>query len=141
MKPTTVLWSVFLLLAPLVPLLVADEPDLSRELLGLTNKSQHQLAKAARHGLIGIAPVHLPVNAPGDCNHYGWPIATMAGDTLVVMHRMIPGHNPRGAGGPHEKMSYGIVLRSGDGGKTWTKPYDLRGTICLTRRIQISKTL
>jgi hypothetical protein len=126
MKPTTVLWSVFLLLAPLVPLLVADEPDLSRELLGLTDESQRQLAEAERHGLIEIAPVHLPISAPGDCNHYGWPIATMTEDTLVVMHRRIPGHNPRGAGGPHEKMSYGIVLRSDDGGKTWTKPYDLR---------------
>ncbi len=53
----------------------------------------------------------------------------MAGDTIIVMHRRIPGHNPRGAGKPHEKMSYGIVLRSGDGGKTWSKPYDLRDSM------------
>ena len=81
MRPTAFLWSICLLLAPLVLLLVADEPDSSRELLGLTGESQRQLAEASRHGLIEIAPVHLPVNAPGDCNHYGWPIATMAGDT------------------------------------------------------------
>ncbi|MBT4867906.1 MAG: exo-alpha-sialidase [Planctomycetaceae bacterium] len=115
-----------LVLAPLTPLLVADELDLSRELLSLTSESQRQLADAARDGSIEIAPVDLPVKAPGDCNHYGWPIASMVGDSLVVMHRRIPGHNPRGAGGPHEKMSYGVVLRSGDGGKSWTKPYDLR---------------
>jgi len=66
------------------------------------------------------------VNPPGDCNHYGWPVATMAGDALIVMHRRIPGHRAKGAGGPHPKMSYGIVLRSTDGGKTWSPPYDLR---------------
>jgi len=126
MRPTAFLWSIFMLLAPLAPRLVADETVFSRELLGLTNETRRQLAEAARHGLIEIAPVHLPVDPPGDCNHYGWPIATMAGDTIVVMHRRIPGHNPRGAGEPHAKMSYGIVLRSGDGGKTWTKPFDLR---------------
>ncbi len=75
MKPTTFLWLVFLLLIPLVPLLVVDEPDLSRELQGLTNKSRRQLAEAARHGVVEIAPVNLPVNPPVDCNHYGWPIA------------------------------------------------------------------
>ncbi len=115
-----------LMLAPMAALHAADEPDLHRELLGATNETQLQLADGTRRGLIEIAPVNLPVHPPGDCNHYGWPIATMVGDAIVVMHRRIPGHNPRGAGGPHQKMSYGIVLRSDDGGKTWSEPYDLR---------------
>jgi hypothetical protein len=76
--------------------------------------------------LIEVAPVDLPLDPPGDCNHFGWPVATMAGDTIVVMHRRIPGHRRQGAGQPHERMSYGVVLRSEDGGKTWSKPYDLR---------------
>ena len=134
MKPTNLLWGIFLLLAPLVSLLVSDEPDLSRELLGLTDDARRGLAEASRHNLIEIAPVHLPVNPPGDCNHYGWPIATMVDDTIVVMHRRIPGHNPRGAGAPHEKMSYGIVLRSDNGGKTWSPPYDLRDFMKLEDR-------
>ena len=99
---------------------------LARELLGA---SEEQLAKyedGRKQGLIEVAPVHLPVDPPGDCNHYGWPIATKAGETIVVMHRRIPGHNAQGAGGPHEKMSYGIVLCSTDDGKTWSRPYDLR---------------
>ncbi len=127
MKPTPPsLWFVFVLLAALAPQAAADEPDLSQKLLGLTDEMRIQLDGATQQGLMEIAPINLPVNPPGNCNHYGWPIATMVGDTIVVMHRRIPGHNPRGAGGPDEKMSYGIVLHSTDGGKTWSQPYDLR---------------
>ena len=111
-------WLVFLLLVIPHVRLAADESELSEQLLGLTDEMRIQLDGATQHGLMEIAPVNLPVNPPGDCNHYGWPIATMVGDTIVVMHRRIPGHNPRGAGGPNEKMSYGIVLHSDDGGKT-----------------------
>ena len=99
---------------------------LARQLLGASQEQLETFARAQRKRLLEVAPVNLPIDPPGDCNHYGWPIATMVGDAIVVMHRRIPGHNPRGAGGPHEKMSYGIVLRSEDGGKTWSEPYDLR---------------
>ena len=95
-------------------------------LLPLTPESASQLDRAQKAGLIEVAPVHLPLPDAGPCNHYGWPIATMTGGTLVVMHRRIPGHNPVGAGKPDPTMSYGIVLRSEDGGKTWLEPYDLR---------------
>ncbi len=127
MNPTTALpkLAFLMLLVPHLQL-VADEPDLSAKLLDLTDEMREQLDTVARQDLIEIAPVDLPVDGPGDCNHYGWPIATMVGDSIVVMHRRIPGHNPRGAGGPNEMMSYGIVLRSHDGGKTWSPPYDLR---------------
>ncbi len=115
-----------LLLMPLIQLPAAEPPPLANRLLWLTDECESHLSLAAKEGLMEIKPVHLPVNAPGDCNHYGWPIATMVEDVIIVMHRRIPGHNPRGAGKPHEKMSYGIVLRSDDGGKTWSRPYDLR---------------
>lgn len=104
----------------------AEAPVTAERLLGLVDAARERIDEAARRGLIEIAPVHLPVDPPGDCNHYGWPIATLAGDALIVMHRRIPGHNPRGAGRPHEKMSYGVVLRSTDAGRTWSEPYDLR---------------
>jgi len=104
----------------------ADTTDLTQTLSGFTDEFSGQLAAASQKGLLEIAPVHLPIDPPGDCNHYGWPIATLAGDTMIVMHRRIPGHNPRGAGEPDPKMSYGIVLRSADGGRTWSEPYDLR---------------
>jgi hypothetical protein len=98
----------------------------ARRLLGASDQQLSEFAAGRRQRLIEIAPVHLPVDPPGDCNHYGWPIATMAGRTIVVMHRRIPGHRASGAGGPHEKMSYGVVLHSDDGGKTWSEPFDLR---------------
>ena len=126
MGRSTILWTGLFLLAAADLRVVADEPDLSEKLLGLTHDMRIQLAEAKRLGLLDIAPVNLPVDPAGDCNHYGWPVATMVADTIVVMHRRIPGHNPRGAGGAHEKMSYGIVLHSDNGGKTWAQPYDLR---------------
>jgi hypothetical protein len=127
MKLTTTIYGLALiLLADSHLQLVADESDLSHRLLGLTDEMQVQVVRAAEQGLMEIAPVNLPTAASGDCNHYGWPIATMVGDTIIVMHRRIPGHNPRGAGGPDGRISYGIVLRSGDGGRTWSEPYDLR---------------
>ena len=97
--------------------------------LGMLDASQQQLSifsAGQRRGLMEIAPVHLPVAPPGDCNHYGWPVATLTGDAIVVMHRRIPGHRASGAGTAHTRMSYGVVLRSDDGGQTWSEPYDLR---------------
>lgn len=103
---------------------------LERRLLGITDAHWRALQPGRPGALLEIAPVHLPENPAGDCNHYGWPIATQVGDTLVVMHRRITGHNPYGAHAPTEHMSYGIVLRSTDGGKTWSAPYNLRD--CMT---------
>ena len=104
--------------------LSATEPapaDLAAKLLGVDAAQQAVWTRAAKAGVLEVSPVHLPVNAPGDCNHYGWPVATLAGDALIVMHRRIPGHRAKGAAGPHPKMSYGVVLRSTDGGKTWSR--------------------
>lgn len=100
--------------------------DSTSRLLPLTAGAASRLDNARKTGLIEIAPVHLPPADAGNCNHYGWPIATMAGNTIIVIHRRIPGHKATGAGEPDTTMSYGIVLRSEDGGKTWSKPYDLR---------------
>ena len=107
--------------------LLAEPIDsFARRLLGASETQLQIYRKGAKAGLIEIAPVNLPVNPPGDCNHYGWPVATMIGGTYIVMHRRIPGHRRQGAGDPHQKMSYGIVLRSEDGGKKWSEPFDLR---------------
>jgi len=108
----------------------------SAELLSLTNASAKQLGHAQQLGVIEIAPVNLPPESAADCNHLGWPIATMTGDTIVVMHRQIPGHKAKGAGSPDPSMSYGIVLRSEDGGKTWSNPYDLRDCMAPEDRLR-----
>ncbi len=118
---------LFVVLVYLFPLLAntvfaAD----ATQMLALTDNAVRQLKPAKQRGLIELAPVHLPADSSGDCNHLGWPIATMTGDTIIVMHRKIPGHKPSGAGSPDPTMSYGIVLCSSDGGSTWSEPYDLR---------------
>lgn len=108
---------------------VSQVPQLNafaQKLLGVSDAQMTVWSKGAKQSLIEVAPVNLPVNPPGDCNHYGWPVATMTKDTLIVMHRRIPGHRAKGAGKPHPRMSYGVVLRSTDGGKIWSEPYDLR---------------
>ena len=116
----------FTILGPLPGFSAEPGAPLERRLLGVSAAQMERFEAGNKVGLVELAAVHLPVDPPGDCNHFGWPIATMVGDTIIVMHRRIPGHNPRGAGGPNAKMSYGIVLNSRDGGKTWSTPFDLR---------------
>jgi len=65
---------------------------LARRLLGASQQELATFKESQRRGLMEIVPVHLPIDPPGDCNHYGWPVATMAGDTIIIMHRRIPGH-------------------------------------------------
>ena len=81
--------------------------SLERELLGAADDQLAKFAEGHKRGLIEVAPVHLPVNPPGDCNHYGWPVATMVDETIIVMHRRIPGHTgPDLCGWPNENHSY-----------------------------------
>lgn len=115
----------------------ADNPERSaQKLLSLTPGATKQLAAAREAGVLEIAPVHLPTDSAGDCNHLGWPIATMTGDTIIVMHRRIPGHKAKGAGKPDPSISYGIVVRSEDGGSTWSAPYDLRDSMTPEDRLR-----
>ena len=97
MKRTLTLFAA-LLFMPLATLDAADKS--AARLLPITAEAASQLVRAKKANLIEIAPVHLPPAEAGDCNHYGWPIATMTGDTIVVMHRRIPGHKAAGAGKP-----------------------------------------
>ena len=84
------------------------------------------LERARAAGLMEIAPVALPVDPPGDNDHVGWPVAAAAGDALVVIHRRIPGHNPKGAGRGGAESTFSMATRSTDGGATWSESYDLR---------------
>ena len=88
----------------------------------------HQLARleeARKRGLMELAPVSLPPDPGALNNHFGWPVAARTGDTLIVVHRRIPGHW-KGLERTDDRHSYTMVVRSTDGGKTWTEPFDLR---------------
>lgn len=128
---TALMMSVLLTMAANLPAQETALPDQSA-MLPLTKDARAKVQQA--QGLVDLSPVHLPVDNGSDCNHYGWPIATMVDDTIVVMHRRIPGHNRKGAGAPDASMSYGMVLRSEDGGQTWSEPYDLRDCMAAENR-------
>lgn len=64
---------------------------LAKKLLDAPAEQLATFEKGRRKGLIEIDAVHLPENPPGDCNHYGWPISTIVADTVIVMHRRVPG--------------------------------------------------
>ncbi|MCA9146599.1 MAG: polysaccharide deacetylase family protein [Planctomycetales bacterium] len=113
-----------------------DAAARSAAILAFTEEAASQIDAAHQHGLLEISPVNLPSESIGDCNHFGWPIATMTGNTIVVMHRRIPGHKADGAGEPDPSMSYGVVLRSDDGGVTWSRPYDLRDCMRAEDRVR-----
>lgn len=99
-------------------LLAAEEADLKR------------LSLAASQGLIELAPVNLPTVPKGDNNHFGWPVATTAGNTLIVVHRSMPGHNRKLSGDADADTTYSTIIRSTDGGRSWSAPYDVRQ--CMT---------
>ena len=99
---------------------------LARELLNATDEQYAILNEGREQGLIELAPVSLPEQPLGDNDHMGWPVATKVNDTLVVIHRRIPGHNPWGAGDGDENSSFSLSVVSEDDGKTWTEPHDLR---------------
>ncbi len=99
---------------------------LALELLDATTKQLDLLERGEECGIIELAPVSLPENPPGDNNHIGWPVATKVDDTLVVIRRRIPGHDPWGAGDGDENSSFSLAVTSSDGGASWSEPFDLR---------------
>lgn len=108
----------------------SDEASFVRGLLDMEPQQQARLEAAQAAGLLELAPVNLPTDPKGDNNHFGWPVATMAGDTMIVVHRAMPGHNKKLAGSADQDTTYSTILRSKDGGKTWSEPYDVRE--CMT---------
>ena len=104
----------------------SDFSSLAREILGTSDEQLSRLDQGSRRGLIELAPVVPPEDPLGDNDHMGWPVATQVEDTLVVVHRRIPGHNPFGAGNGDENSTFSMIKMSSDGGETWSESFDLR---------------
>ncbi len=96
------------------------------DLLATSEEQLSRLDEGRRQGLIEMTPVALPEDPLGDNNHMGWPVATQVEDTLVLIHRRIPGHNAYGAGNGDEHSTFSMAKTSADGGETWSGSVDLR---------------
>lgn len=113
-----------LLLAPLM-VLHADPEKTADELLHLTAQSRGLLARDT--SLLTLEPVLLPYRRHllGVNDHFGWPVATLAGKTIVVVFLRKPQHWS-GKDKPDANTSSAVTIRSTDGGKTWSEPVDLK---------------
>lgn len=103
--------------------------QLALQLLDTTAEHLETLDRGKERGLIEIAPVSLPEQPLGDNDHLGWPVATQAGDSLVLIRRRIPGHNPRGAGDGDVDSTFSMAMTSDDGGHSWSEAFDLRNAM------------
>lgn len=103
-----------------------DMEIFTRKLLSTSEEQLAKLSTANAAGLLELQPVNLPTQPKGNNNHFGWPVAAMIDDTLIVVHRAMPGHNRSLSGTANADTTYSVIVRSMDGGKTWTTPYDVR---------------
>ena len=85
--------------------------ELARRLLQMSDAQLARLEEARRQGLLELAPVNLPTpdRYSGDNDHFGWPVATMIDDTLIVSHRRIIGHAH--GGGPEDGRDFDLLGR------------------------------
>ncbi|MCC6682592.1 MAG: exo-alpha-sialidase [Phycisphaeraceae bacterium] len=83
-----------------------------------------------KEGPLVIEPVALPWGEEllGNNSHFGWPVATKAGDAVIVVYLRQPQHTPRfGIEKPKDEfLSKVMMTRSTDGCQTWSKPVDMR---------------
>ena len=112
----------------------AGTDKFEQALLATTPEQLVRQKAAKQSGVLEIAPVHLPTNPKGDNNHFGWPVATMLDDTIILVHRSMPGHNRKSSGNADENTTYSTILRSSDGGQTWSEPYDVRDCMAVEDR-------
>ena len=107
---------------------IEDSP-LATKLVNMAEPQLEKLREGKRRGLLELKPIVLPVPeyVVGKNNHFGWPVATKAGDALVVIYLRRCSHYVHP---PWDENSSGcMMIRSLDGGRSWSKPYDLRNFI------------
>lgn len=104
---------------------------LSDALLKITPEQQTQLDDGAALGLIELSPVHLPdeFNYIGNCWHFGWPVATIVDGVILVLFHRTPQHFAGIRDASNNCKTKTLVMRSTDGGVTWTGPIDLADVV------------
>ncbi len=96
------------------------------QFLVFDNAEKVRLAQAKKAGLIEIEPVILPneQNVLMDNDHFGWPVAAMSGNNIVVHCQQNLSHytNEEKWGSTKNQESIGFIVRSNDCGQTWQQP-------------------
>ena len=102
------------------------ESPLATKLANMSRPQLRKLADGKDRNLIELAPLVLPTpeHVVGANNHFGWPVATKTGKTIIVFYLRRRSHLPQ----PFfdEDSSGSMMVRSHDDGRTWTEPLDLR---------------
>lgn len=103
-----------------------EQSPLAAKLVNMSRAQLHNLREGKARGLLELKPVVLPEPefVIGKNNHFGWPIATRAGDALVVIYLRRCSHFV--APQWDEDSSGCMMIRSLDEGRSWSKPFDLR---------------
>ena len=87
---------------------------------------KERLSDLETKGIMKVRPVALPMgpHLKGNNNHLGWPVGIKVGRTLLCVYHQTQCHH----GGKQlaTDSSRAVVVRSTDGGKTWSEPIDIR---------------
>ncbi len=87
---------------------------------------RERLISLEKQDVLTIRPVALPVGKylAGENHHLGWPVGIKVGDTLLCAYHQTLRHH---GDGPREdeNSSRAIVVRSTDGGESWSDPIDV----------------
>ena len=95
--------------------------------LHVNEEERDRLKSLEATGDVVVRPVALPTGQHlfSDNRHLGWPIGAKVGSTLLVAHHRKRFHHGEGSS-QNEESSVAVVLRSTDGGETWSAPIDMR---------------
>jgi len=104
-----------------------DSDSLVAQTLLINSDELARLVELEKKGVMTIRPVTLPEGKylQGKNNHLGWPVGIKIGNTLLCAYHQTLRHHgtgPRNDG----SSSDAVVVKSTDGGYTWSEPIDIR---------------
>ena len=94
--------------------------------LVISAAEKERLSDLETRGIMSVEPVALPVgpHLKGNNYHLGWPVGIKVGKSLLCAYHQTLRHH----GGKREDAdsSDAVIVRSTDGGETWSNPIDIR---------------
>lgn len=101
--------------------------DMIEKTLIISTAEKQRLTDLEEKGVLTITPVALPTgrHLVGENRHLGWPVGIKVGKTLLCAYHQTLRHHG-GGGRQNETSSDAVIVRSTDGGKTWSDPIDVR---------------